>query len=868
MKGLLPRLLTRVVDFAGASPWWVLTSAILLLAGTWTYASRLDLRSDILELLPRDSAAFRAYERQRSRVAGESNLIVVVESESRSRNELFVNELTRRLHALDASAKACRARCGADASCGSMCEPDAIGFIESDTKDLRQFFEKNKWLYASDADLDSIDQELDDRIQRASGLGPDDDEEPVKRAAANAAPKFAEMRGKAQSRISRFDQFPSGYFATADGTKMGLRIVAKTGGIGDRAGDRLLERVTQIAEAVKAEQSSPGLQVGYAGDIPNVAAEKASITSEARGAVLLVLGLVLVALLVYFRSVWALPVIILPAALGVGSAYAFAMWRFGYLNSTGAFLGAIILGNGINYPIVLLSRYKEFRARGVPPDLARRQAVLSAFRAELVGAVVASIAYGSLTITEFRGFSQFGAIGFVGMLLVWLTMIPVVPALIVLSERLQTRLPTVLRDRVPRLLADGSRSVVTRALAWVTHRLRYPILLAALVATGWVATHVPKFLADPWEYDFDKLGSRQSKQNGGVGAWSTKADEVFGGKMNIAGALMLADSREQVAAVKAAIFERDAQDPQGRLVSEVVTIDDYLPGTASEQERKLKLLASIRKKITPRVLAELSPADRKEVEELRPPESLRAVVADELPALVRRRFEEANGALGALFYVRYWDHVRKGDVSFSDGRTVLRMAKTTDNVVLKDGHVVQTASRSTIFAEMIRSLERDGPRVSLVSFIAVVCVVIAATRSVRGALAVILALVVGVVWLVGGASRFGVHLNFLNFVALPITFGIGSEYPFNIYDRARLLGGDVKGAVQRVSGAVLLCSFTTTVGYGSLLVADNQALQSFGLLALSGEVACVLAAVLVLPALLHVILRTKPCGDGDLQPLA
>ena len=37
-----------------------------------------------------------------------------------------------------------------------------------------------------------------------------------------------------------------------------------------------------------------------------------------------------------------------------------------------------------------------------------------------------------LTVTRFRGFSQFGVIGFVGMLLVWISMIPCLPALIVL----------------------------------------------------------------------------------------------------------------------------------------------------------------------------------------------------------------------------------------------------------------------------------------------------------------------------------------------------------------------------------------------------------------------------------------------------
>jgi predicted RND superfamily exporter protein len=50
---------------------------------------------------------------------------------------------------------------------------------------------------------------------------------------------------------------------------------------------------------------------------------------------------------------------------------------------------------------------------------------------------------------------------------------------------------------------------------------------------------------------------------------------------------------------------------------------------------------------------------------------------------------------------------------------------------------------------------------------------------------------------------------------------------------------------------VALCSFTTMVGYGSLLLADFQALQSFGRLAVLGEVACLIGALLVVPALLR-----------------
>src|SRR4029077_5199656 len=121
-------------------------------------------------------------------------------------------------------------------------------------------------------------------------------------------------------------------------------------------------------------------------------------------------------------------------------AYAFATFAFGYVNTAGLFLGAIILGNGINYPIVLLSRYREFRALGMPGAVARREAFKNAFRSELVGAFVAAIAYGALAVTEFRGFRQFGIIGSVGMLVVWLSIVPLVPALLVLLDRLHARL--------------------------------------------------------------------------------------------------------------------------------------------------------------------------------------------------------------------------------------------------------------------------------------------------------------------------------------------------------------------------------------------------------------------------------------------
>jgi uncharacterized protein len=436
---------------------------------------------------------------------------------------------------------------------------------------------------------------------------------------------------------------------------------------------------------------------------------------------------------------------------------------------------------------------------------------------------------------------------------VWLSIVPVVPALIVLIERVQ-------RKRAPsptsRVRAGSSSSMLAAfAARVVTASPRVFVVVAVLLA---IVALVPtrKWIKDPWEYDFGKLGSRSSDVSG-AGEWSNKANEVFGGKMNIAGALMVADRPDQVPLLKAQILANDAADPKGKMIAEVTTIDDALPGTAIDQKKKLEVLDRIRERLTPRVLADLTDEEKKIVEDARPPESLRVMTPDDLPGLIRRRFIERNGSVGTVFYVK-----PMGNVVFADARNHLRLSKTSDNVKLPNGEVVMTASRSTIFAEMLSSIKRDGPLASGVSLGAVMLVVIAFSRSRRVAIAVIGALLLGVVWLLGGAAFMDARLNYVNFIALPITFGIGCEYPFNLADRVRLLNGDVPQAVRRSAGVVLLCSFTTIVGYGSLLLSDFQALASFGKLAVLGEAACVFAAVFVMPSAL-ILLSSLSSRSSD-----
>jgi predicted RND superfamily exporter protein len=110
--------------------------------------------------------------------------------------------------------------------------------------------------------------------------------------------------------------------------------------------------------------------------------------------------------------------------------------------------------------------------------------------------------------------------------------------------------------------------------------------------------------------------------------------------------------------------------------------------------------------------------------------------------------------------------------------------------------------------------------------------------------------------------RLGIKINFVNFIAFPITFGIGVDYAVNVMARYLRDGArDVTAAVRGTGGAVGLCSLTTIIGYSSLLVAKNVGLFLFGLLAVFGEVACLTTAVVLLPAVLTLV---RPPASPDL----
>jgi predicted RND superfamily exporter protein len=171
------------------------------------------------------------------------------------------------------------------------------------------------------------------------------------------------------------------------------------------------------------------------------------------------------------------------------------------------------------------------------------------------------------------------------------------------------------------------------------------------------------------------------------------------------------------------------------------------------------------------------------------------------------------------------------------------------------GKMWVAANASTVFAGMLEAMVRDGPRVTLAALLGVTVLVLFCFGW-RGAVPVLLSLAIGMLWLCGLLAAIGLKLNFVNFVGVPITLGVGADYAANVWARIRAEPGvELKEVIADTGSAVALCSVTTIIGYGSLLLASNRALQSFGKLAMIGEITCLLAALMALPAMIQLLRR-------------
>src|SRR4030095_409289 len=137
-------------------------------------------------------------------------------------------------------------------------------------------------------------------------------------------------------------------------------------GLAGKSAHESLLAVQRTVAQVNPASIDPEIRVEYTGAIAQAIDEQNGVREDLTVATVLCGTLVMLAIWLYFRRAALLIVIGAPAVLGLLLSLTLASVSIHYLNINTAFLISIILGNGINSPIILLARYGEERRHGQP----------------------------------------------------------------------------------------------------------------------------------------------------------------------------------------------------------------------------------------------------------------------------------------------------------------------------------------------------------------------------------------------------------------------------------------------------------------------------------------------------------------------
>jgi uncharacterized protein len=612
----------------------------------------------------------------------------------------------------------------------------------------------------------------------------------------------------------------------------------------------------------------------------------------------LTLGLLLVAFLRVGKPVLMLAVLAMSLCWSIGVA----TLVIGHLSLFSVMFISIVIGIGIDYGIYFLFRYEEelFLGRNL------REAIeITARRSGpgmLLGAVTAGGTFYVLWLTDFRGVRELGFIAGTALLLAWLAMITVLPAMLVLVDRRHASRPA---GTIPRALALERIHV-----PFVERLVAYPktVALMALVLTA-VSAWGLRYI----EFDYNLL----NLQAFGTESVYWEKRVLATARRSAFAALASADSIEELRKKNAAF----------RALPTVSEVDSVLLLIPDDQPAKLKIIGDFAPLVAPvrigrptsvnlgRLLTALETLNRRfglaaaEAPEGDAKTKLRIVV-DDIGRLIRKiRQTDVQVSEPALTHLqnqlyhdfvksfqRLQDNLAPRQIGLADvpkelrakfvsdtGRFLLQIHPAVDIWDRDGARRFVTDLRAAdpeitgtpiITFEALRLMERAYQQGMVYAILLVSLATALTLRRLRDTALALMPLGLGLMWAFGLMYFFGLKFNMGNVFGLPLILGAAAEYGLNIvmrYREGRDRGGPL--IARSTVMAVLVSGLTTIAGFGSLMIADHRGIFGLGLLLTLGTTTSLIAALVVLPVLLQAMpgrpaVATSPVRGTPDTPLA
>lgn len=781
------------------------------------FASKLTIKTDFFELLPENYRSVQDLHKLLDRIGGVGNLIVAVESDDFEAGRAYVDVLASEFRKLP---------------------KDLVKFVDHRIQNVKDFYTHNFLFFIDPPDLIEIRNRLRRKIdyekKKNNPMFLDDDElKPV-------SFDIDDIKKKYKKENDKLDTYRDGYYVGENDRLFAIMIKPYGVSAGVRQAELLISKVEAIIAKHDSGKYHPTIKVGLCGNFKSLSEEYDIIINDVVSTVALCVSLVAGVIFLFFLKL--VPVILLPLVLGFGVSWTFCLtyFKIGYLNTQTAFLASLIVGTGVNYGILYLARfYEENKKQGDTLEslvVAAKTTLAPTFMA----AATTAVSFTSLLLAHNRGFSHFGFIGSTGVLFCWLSTMLILPILVKYAEAAVIALGI-------RKFRISLRLDLFTPLSGMIVRFHKTILFGTAILVGVSGFLIYQFYPDCLEHDFSKLRNRTTMK-GGSGQLDERVSKIF--NESLTPGLIVVDKLEHAEEVCNSITKKRKtfrEEIQG--IATCHSIFNLLP---RNQKEKIPIISQIKTLLYDRFIKFMDDKALKKVHDIREKILERPLTLQDIPHTISKYFTDVKGNLGSV--VRVDPHL-----DLKDGRLMAKFAELTRKNVMSDGTVVYSSGEYIIFSDLLVAIAEDGPKVTLISFLGVLLVIfILIGRSFHGTASILFNLLIAVTIMLGAVSFFEIRLNFFSFIALPLTFGIGVDYALNIFMRYRQDNYENWGHVLKTTGnAVLLCSLTTILSYITLTRAYSQALASFGKTALLGEIACIIAALFIMPSLSLVFRRKK-----------
>jgi uncharacterized protein len=782
------------------------------------FSLNLKLKTSFEALLPQKAESVKVLHEYLDRAGGINRLVVVVETKNFNKGKKFVLDFVEKIKKLP---------------------KNLIKIIDYNTNDIKEYYKNNFLFYMDFKDLKDLNKKIENKIKCEKEK--------------NNVFNLNLMGNKKEKKCNEFsmaslekdynkkikeNKYKEGFYTNKDATLLAITIIPNVSSLSFKKATKFNDTIEGIIKELNPKSYSADMTVGTTGNMKSRVEEHRAIKHDILSTALLVAGLVALSIFIFFLNMSSIVILIINLGYAIAWTLGISYFWVGNLNSQTAFLTSIIVGTGVNYGIILLFRLLEELENEVNIKEAIKIALKNTYIPTFLAAFTTCISFMSLTIAKSSGFSEFGFIGSLGIIFSWIFTMVLIPILIFNFNKISF-LKFKKRNKFKINL------YISNFILKFIKQKKWMITIGVGVFTIGIISFI-NYVPNSMEYNFSKLRNKKSATSG-TSKLAKKVEKVF--SQNLTPSVILTDSKKEAKILCDMIKKENKNDPKGskfRTFGRCLSLSGLLP---KEQNKKLPIISKIKQNLENRSLQWLNDKDYDAVTELRSKIKNRPLKIKDLPRNFKENFKELNEDIGKIVYIE-----QNKDYQLVLRKNLMEYANTIREIDLPSGKKIKSSGEWVIFADLLSLVKEDIPVVSIFAFSLVFLILFFLTGSIRASTVIIGAMIFSISTMLGIMGIIDMKINFFNFIALPLTLGVGVDYPLNIYTRYKIdKYKNFNNVIKNTGGAVILCSITTIVSYSILTIANSQALASFGRVALIGEFCSIYSALFIIPLLHNVI---------------